>query len=778
MRPRQTRLLPAARAAVISACCLLGLASLAGAQAGWSAVTDHGRGMGLFSDLAVDANGNVVAVWVDRLGGVVQVARYTNSSGTWTPAVPLSNSAEEVYEPRVAASAAGDAVAVWEGRNAYLGPLHVTVAHYAVATGTWSNPVELAPNASSADIVVDDLGNAIAVWSEETRVVKAARYDASGARWLPPIELASPALRPQVVIDRAGNATVVWQGNGGVESARYVASTSSWTATTSVARLAYAPEIAVDGSGNVIAIVQTPSRLLATWNRVGSATWSSPVDVAILTDFAVVEVATDAAGNAVVACVEHIDFDSPGPLRTAFYDVASDSWSAATIVAPFVYWFPKIAVDPAGNATMVWSTAAPRLQIARRPPGGQWTILTGPLWSLDQPQVAVDQRGNVTVLWGRFEGFGSAQIQSTRWVAAPAAPSVESITSGSGNLTISFSPPSVSEPAFGTLNYEYSVDDGVTWTVRTPASSQSPLSVNGLVNGKTYTLRLRAVNVAGAGVPSEPDTTTPGLAPPVNLSAVSVGNAVTFRWDAPAGGVSPTGYLLEGGPTPGSAIASLPIGGPVTGLTITVPSGVFYLRVRAVVGKTRSEASNEIQLVVNVPSPPSAPEGLLGLADGSDLTLAWQNTLAGGIPTGIVLDVAGDRTDSIELPLTDRFSFSGVPTGTYTFSVRAVNADGSSRASNAVTLTFPGTCSPPGMPTAFSASKSGSTIVVSWLPPAAGAAPTGYIVFVTGSFESSFSTPGLTLSGTAGPGMYLLSVAATNTCGTGAATATRTITIP
>ncbi len=371
MRPRQTRLSPAARAAVISVCCLLGLASLAGAQAGWSAVTDHGRGMGLFSDLAVDANGNVVAVWVDRLGGVVQVARYTNSSGTWTPAVPLSNSAEEVYEPRVAASAAGDAVAVWEGRNAYLGPLHVTVAHYAVATGAWSNPVELATNASSADIVVDDLGNAIAVWSEEPRVVKAARYDASEARWMPAIELATSALFPQVVIDRAGNATVVWQGNGGVESARYVAGTSSWTATTSVARLAYAPEIAVDGSGNVIAIVQTAGRLQAAWKRAGSASWSPAVDVAIFGDaFPAAEVATDGAGNAVVAWVEYAGWESPGPLRTAFYDVATDSWSAAVEVAPDAYTFPRIAVDPAGNATMIWMTEGLLVQTARRPRGG------------------------------------------------------------------------------------------------------------------------------------------------------------------------------------------------------------------------------------------------------------------------------------------------------------------------------------------------------------------------------------------------------------------------
>ena len=174
-------------------------------------------------------------------------------------------------------------------------------------------------------------------------MVKAARYDASEARWLPAIELATSALLPQVVIDRAGNATVVWQGNGGVKSARYVASTSSWTATTSVATSAYAPRIAVDGSGNVIAIVQTAGRLQATWNRVGSRilepsqlTWQSSE-----TDFPAAEVATDAAGNAVVALIEYAGWESPGPLRTAFYDVATDSWSAATIVAPDVYSVPQ-----------------------------------------------------------------------------------------------------------------------------------------------------------------------------------------------------------------------------------------------------------------------------------------------------------------------------------------------------------------------------------------------------------------------------------------------------
>jgi len=70
--------------------------------------------------------------------------------------------------------------------------------------------------------------------------------------------------------------------------------------------------------------------------------------------------------------------------------------------------------------------------------------------------------------------------------------------------------------------------------------------------------------------------------------------------------------------------------------------------------------------------------------------LVWRNTLGGGTPTGIVLDVSGATQVSIPLPLSTRFSFSGVPTGTYTFAVRAVNGFGSSGPSNAGNLVLPG----------------------------------------------------------------------------------------
>jgi predicted phage tail protein len=147
----------------------------------------------------------------------------------------------------------------------------------------------------------------------------------------------------------------------------------------------------------------------------------------------------------------------------------------------------------------------------------------------------------------------------------------------------------------------------------------------------------------------------------------------------------------------------------------------------------------------------------------------------------MVLDVSGPVTLSLPIALGDSFSYAGVPNGSYTFAVRAVNAAGSSAPSNTVTLTFPGsaTCtSAPLAPTSFFASRTGSVVSLSWQPPAGGASPTRYIVSVGGSVAASFPTTGLTLSGVAPSGTYVLSVRATNACGEGPASESRTVSVP
>lgn len=165
--------------------------------------------------------------------------------------------------------------------------------------------------------------------------------------------------------------------------------------------------------------------------------------------------------------------------------------------------------------------------------------------------------------------------------------------------------------------------------------------------------------------------------------------------------------------------------------------------------------------------------------NGSSLALTWWNNYGSGTPTSLLLDVTGSLTATLPLPLSDSFSFSGVPTGTYTLQLRAVNASGASLPSNPVTLTFPGPCSgPPSPPEAVLAYHLGNTISMLWGPGLAGPAPTGFTVNVSGAFTGSFPTSARAISGTAGPGTYLLNVTATNACGTSGPSGSRVVTIP
>lgn len=280
-------------------------------------------------------------------------------------------------------------------------------------------------------------------------------------------------------------------------------------------------------------------------------------------------------------------------------------------------------------------------------------------------------------------------------------------------------------------------------------------------------------------VTTPPPFTPPPNPPPTGLTVASVaGNLVTLRWTAPVGS-TPNGYVVEGGVTPGQVLASLPTGATETSYRFTAPSGAFRVRVHALTAAGRSPASNEVPLLVNAAAPPSAPAGLLGLVNGTTLSLAWQGTFGGAAPTGYRLDVSGDLTTSLLLGPGEAFSFTGVPAGTYTFAVRALNAAGVSDPSNAVTLTFPGACSgAPAAPPAPSVLRAGRTLTVSWVPPGAGPAPTSFVLVVSGAFTGELPTAGRTLGGAVGPGSYTLRVRAVNPCGASADGEATTVIVP
>ena len=266
--------------------------------------------------------------------------------------------------------------------------------------------------------------------------------------------------------------------------------------------------------------------------------------------------------------------------------------------------------------------------------------------------------------------------------------------------------------------------------------------------------------------------------PPSNLRSTIIGNRVSLAWDASPSDAL-TGYVVEGGATPGSVLATVATGGTATSFAFDAPTGAFYVRLHALTAGGRSRASNEIRILVNVPQPPTEPTGLLGLANGATLALSWKNPATGGAPSSLVLDVSGDVTTSLPLPLSETFSFAGVPTGTYTFTVRAVNGTGTSVTSTPVTLTFPGICAgAPQAPQNFAVTRSGSQVSVSWDPPAEGAAVSSYVLKASGAVTMSLPMSTRSIGGAVPPGTYNLSVLAVNPCGSGAETSAQSVTVP
>ncbi|MGI9187010.1 MAG: hypothetical protein ACR2J9_05750 [Gaiellales bacterium] len=88
--------------------------------------------------------------------------------------------------------------------------------------------------------------------------------------------------------------------------------------------------------------------------------------------------------------------------------------------------------------------------------------------------------------------------------AAPAAPTGLAATAGDARATVSFTAGGAGDSAI--TGYEASVD-GAAWTG--VSGTSSPLAVTGLANGRSQSIRLRALSAVGAGVTSAAIAVTP-----------------------------------------------------------------------------------------------------------------------------------------------------------------------------------------------------------------------------------------------------------------------------
>jgi hypothetical protein len=95
-------------------------------------------------------------------------------------------------------------------------------------------------------------------------------------------------------------------------------------------------------------------------------------------------------------------------------------------------------------------------------------------------------------------------------------------TPKASSVQVAFTDP-IANGGSAITNYEYSIDGGSTWAALSPADTTTPVTITGLTDGTTYSIKLRAVNSSGSGTASAAVSVTPGLV--ARLTNLTLSNA-------------------------------------------------------------------------------------------------------------------------------------------------------------------------------------------------------------------------------------------------------------
>ena len=136
---------------------------------------------------------------------------------------------------------------------------------------------------------------------------------------------------------------------------------------------------------------------------------------------------------------------------------------------------------------------------------------------------------------------------------------------------------------------------GGSFTGSTATSLSFPVSSAGF-----FYARVKASNASGLSAASNSALVSVGVPnPPMNLVGSVSGKTINLSWQAPSGGLAPTGYVLEVGASAGQTNKSVPI--PLGQTTLSSPGaapGTCYIRIRATAGMNKGAPSNEVVLTV------------------------------------------------------------------------------------------------------------------------------------------------------------------------------------
>lgn len=310
-------------------------------------------------DVGLGPNGAAIAVWQDYRASPpsdpfsqvdIYSSRWDPTTQTWAANVRVNNvTTGQQYKPSVAVDANNNAYAAWvDWRN---GRADIYFSKRAASTGVWSANVRIntATSFNSQDqptIAVSPNGDAIALWTRTANNklnVWSSRLPAGGTTWGPEIRVTSNQTTqkqgPKVAFGPTGIAYAVWMdpavGNADVWYANLPAGSSTWSTNTKISddpgtAFQGPTDIGVDGSGNVT-VAWTDRRATPYQLRVrrlpAGGSWGASVMVAANGGNSP-SIAVRGDGRAYLAWHDG-DFSTLYPkLWGSSYDPGAGSWSA------------------------------------------------------------------------------------------------------------------------------------------------------------------------------------------------------------------------------------------------------------------------------------------------------------------------------------------------------------------------------------------------------------------------------------------------------------------
>jgi len=453
----------------------------------------------------------------------------------------------------------------------------------------------------------------------------------------------------------------------------------------------------------------------------------------------------------------------------------TDSWAAALVQNPAITSADRASIPKIGGASVtlggsflvgITGVAVGGVPVSSWTEGGDGTSL-----AFTSPASVAGGTVGVTVT----TTAGTASLSNAfTYGDSPSAPTITGLNATDGAITVGWSSPA-SAGSSAVISYVVTVSPGggtCTWTV-------GPLNctVSGLTNGTTYRATVRASSSVGPGVSSANSASfVPYKAPsaPPIVSVAPGDGQITVTWSAAANnGSAITRYDVEAQPGGNSCTTT----GTGTSCTIApLTNGTAYsISVYATNDAGGGEVSTSETLITPRTLAASPTNVVINPGD-RQLGVSWRAPSSNGgsaVTSYTVTAEPGSVTCTAIAPATS-CSLLGLSNGSvYSVTVVATNPAGDSVASTTVTgspVTIPGK-------PAISATEPGSnSVLVRWRAPSAtgGASVSSYTVVASPGGNSCTTSGALlfcTVTGLDNGTTYAFTVTATNTAGTGSASA-------